>query len=364
LKTKNNSIVKKRRLTYNDYQKYLDDAMSAEKRHEFEKRMMQDAFDEEAFDGLQQLSGEQVSSDVSQLKKRIEHLNQKKKRVIPFWFRYAAAAVIIIGIGVVSILYFNSNPKYDLDYSSTAGQSFAIADTTGKSIQKEDVTSVAPPPTTLNDEVKKQEITKEEVEPTEKPVEITVEEIEPTEAPVEITLEDFDKEEEVPEPIIADEKAEIEAIPEKQSGATRDNTLNAISGNALEPAAKAATTMKKSRSRERLASEEMAQPATAPKTVTYRAMPPIGLDYVQFRKQLVEEMAKILAQHNEEAAELTLTIAIDETGVVTEVRTKESLKRKTAKAIEQHIKGLGNWKPELENGIAKESEEVITLNFE
>ncbi|MFO7863803.1 MAG: hypothetical protein R6U85_07370 [Salinivirgaceae bacterium] len=372
--------MKKRNLTYIDYQKYLDNAMSAKERHEFEKHMMQDAFDEEAFDGLQQLSGKQARNDMALLKNRIMERNRKKKPAIPFWMRYAAAAAIIIGFGLVSILYFYNNPKYDLDYSSTAGESFAIADTAGKRIQTEPITSVPLPPPTINDKTMEQAENPAKIEHTGKSAEILEHDFErekvqkPAVADEEMEL----KEEKIPEPGIADEEMELNeekmtepdealelaATPKEQSVASGNNIENTVGGDDVKPAAEKAKTKRKSTTRMRTANIKAENPAMAPRTDTHRAMPPVGLDYEQFQKQLTEETAKILEKHGEAATELTLTILIDKTGTVTEVRTKEPLTRKTTKELNSYMKKLGKWQPEIHDGVAKKSEQIINLNFE
>ena len=76
-------------------------------KHVFEKDMMQDAFEEEAFEGLSKLSDDELELDIIDLKSRISKKTKYTRRLIPVWYRYAASVVILTGIGL-SILFLNS----------------------------------------------------------------------------------------------------------------------------------------------------------------------------------------------------------------------------------------------------------------
>jgi len=90
--------MKFKRLRYNDFKKYFHNNMEDKDKHDFEKRMMQDAFEEEAYDGLSSLEKEEMEQDVNDLKRRINK-RTKSKRIIPYWFRYAAGVLILLAVG-------------------------------------------------------------------------------------------------------------------------------------------------------------------------------------------------------------------------------------------------------------------------
>lgn len=92
----NNSLEK--------YLKYFKNFLSGRERHALEKDMMRDAFEEEAFEGLSQLETGEFSSDMAELQKRIEKRTRSRKIVAIPLLRYAAAAVLILGIGTIVIL--------------------------------------------------------------------------------------------------------------------------------------------------------------------------------------------------------------------------------------------------------------------
>jgi len=90
--------------TYNRIIAYLKGLLSDRDRHELEKEMMHDVFEEEAFEGLTQLSADELDSDMKVLMNRLEINITRTKKLKPwFYFRLAAGVIFLIGIG--SILY-------------------------------------------------------------------------------------------------------------------------------------------------------------------------------------------------------------------------------------------------------------------
>lgn len=84
---------------------YLKGLFSNRQRHDLEKEMMQDLFDEEAFEGLSQLSGSDLETDMELLHRKLDAriIPARNNRFIVF-FRMAAAVILLIGAG--GVLYF------------------------------------------------------------------------------------------------------------------------------------------------------------------------------------------------------------------------------------------------------------------
>lgn len=99
--------MSKRKLTYKDFKNYFSNNLQNKDKHAFEKDMMQDAFEEEAFDGLSQLSKTELEADIAELKSTINSKSQKRRVIIPVWFKYAASILILVGVGL-SLVYLNS----------------------------------------------------------------------------------------------------------------------------------------------------------------------------------------------------------------------------------------------------------------
>lgn len=91
--------------TYDRILAYLKGLLSHRQRHSLEKDMMQDVFEEEAFEGLSQLSGSNFENDMELLQKRLDvRINPAKKNQLTLFLRLAAAIALLIGVG--SMLYF------------------------------------------------------------------------------------------------------------------------------------------------------------------------------------------------------------------------------------------------------------------
>jgi hypothetical protein len=84
---------------------YLKGLLSNRQRHNLERDMMQDVFEEEAFEGLSHLSGTDLENDMKLLQNRLDaRIIPARKNRLPFYFRLAAAVALLIGVG--SIIYF------------------------------------------------------------------------------------------------------------------------------------------------------------------------------------------------------------------------------------------------------------------
>ena len=90
----------RRRKTYQDFKRYLNNHMQKKEKHDFEEQMMQDAFEEEAYDGLSRLTDDELDQDIHELRDSVHRRTQKRKRLVPSWFKYAASVLILAGIGL------------------------------------------------------------------------------------------------------------------------------------------------------------------------------------------------------------------------------------------------------------------------
>ncbi|MCL3782117.1 hypothetical protein EMN47_17150 [Prolixibacteraceae bacterium JC049] len=95
------------RNTYRNFVDYFADKLGRKKKHAFEKKIMQDLFESDAYDGLQKLNAIDFESDMQELQASLQS-RTKKQRKIPVWL--ASAAGILLIIGVTSILFYLSQP--------------------------------------------------------------------------------------------------------------------------------------------------------------------------------------------------------------------------------------------------------------
>lgn len=80
---------------------YLRGRLSGDEQHRFERSVMSDPFDADAYDGLSQLSPEAFDADMAALQQRLHQSTQKRKP----WLWISAAASLALLIGLVSLLF-------------------------------------------------------------------------------------------------------------------------------------------------------------------------------------------------------------------------------------------------------------------
>ena len=100
--------------TYKRILDYLKGLLSDRERHELERDMMRDTFEEEAFEGLNQLAGHDLESDMELLTSRLDdRIASRGNKSLKIYLRVAAALILLVGVG--SILYFVfQTPSSDL----------------------------------------------------------------------------------------------------------------------------------------------------------------------------------------------------------------------------------------------------------
>jgi hypothetical protein len=105
--------------------RYLKGLLSNRERYDLEKEMMQDAFEEEAFDGLTRISADELESDMEQLGNRLkDRTKPERKRSLGIFYRIAAGIILLAGMAAVLYLVFRM-PSRSL-----------ITEETGKAAQK------------------------------------------------------------------------------------------------------------------------------------------------------------------------------------------------------------------------------------
>jgi hypothetical protein len=91
--------------TYHRLVDYLKGLLSSRQRHELEKEIMRDAFEEEAFEGLSQMSAGELEADMANLTGRLEaRIKPDRIRSLPFYLRIAAVLVLLVGLGSLLIM--------------------------------------------------------------------------------------------------------------------------------------------------------------------------------------------------------------------------------------------------------------------
>jgi hypothetical protein len=85
--------------TYDRILAYLKGLLSDRQRHDLEKEMMRDVFEEEAFEGLSQLSAGELQADMDKLGNSLQNrITQHKKRNLKIYYRIAAGILLMAGL--------------------------------------------------------------------------------------------------------------------------------------------------------------------------------------------------------------------------------------------------------------------------
>lgn len=90
--------------SFESYLRYFRNLLSGKERNRFERNVMKDDFEQEAFEGLSQLEGDQLASDMEELKKRVAERTVSRKITFKSFLKYAAAAVLVLSIGTTIYL--------------------------------------------------------------------------------------------------------------------------------------------------------------------------------------------------------------------------------------------------------------------
>jgi CarboxypepD_reg-like domain/Gram-negative bacterial TonB protein C-terminal len=92
--------------------KYLKGFLSNRERHDLEKEMMQDAFEEDAFEGLTRISGEELETDMELLGKKLnDRMKTDRERSLGVFFRIAAGIILVAGIAGILYVVINMPSK-------------------------------------------------------------------------------------------------------------------------------------------------------------------------------------------------------------------------------------------------------------
>ncbi|MCC5932134.1 MAG: TonB family protein [Cyclobacteriaceae bacterium] len=87
--------------------RYLNDEMTSQERHAFEKTMLQSDFEADALEGLSTLPSDQWQQDIAGLRNSVLHARQKK--IHQRYWQVAAAIAFIISVGSLWLILFNMN---------------------------------------------------------------------------------------------------------------------------------------------------------------------------------------------------------------------------------------------------------------
>ncbi len=98
-----------------DYQRYLHGQMTSKERHNFENSLLEDGFENEAFEGLSQLKPDELSEDLNSLGDRLISKTRKRNSFL-FW-RIAASILLLSLFSFLVYYLIDSNTKKEIAQS-------------------------------------------------------------------------------------------------------------------------------------------------------------------------------------------------------------------------------------------------------
>ncbi|ALO15500.1 hypothetical protein L21SP5_01860 [Salinivirga cyanobacteriivorans] len=358
----------KRKLSYNHFKKYFGNRQKSEERHAFERDMMQDAFDEEAFDGLSQLSSEELEADIEKLKMHIDQRSHKRSRTIPLWLGYAAGIAILAGVGSVTFFMLNEELKDDIAYSEPLNEKIAMSDTSPeeepKKIEEESATpSEKGAQTTaesggLGAKGTVETVTQSKEKQDDQMLEMTefVADDEMLTDELDIAAEEEIKKEDQTEKVTESlsEMAFAGAQPKAETTSTDQAEL---SGKNLAPTSGTVDALAGVATEEKTTSRAKREKATPTDHV---AQPPGSMTLKSYKK----ELAKRILEHSITNQNFDLTLFIETTGKVYRVETKADLVDDQKIEIRKLIDSLGPWRPAIKTGDKVPSKVHIEIIFD
>lgn len=102
----------KNRIERSEMLRYFNGEMTGRQKHSFERRLQRELFSGEAAEGLSEITGEQLGSDLEQLDKRLENRTSRKKTFT--FLRIAASLAVLLVVSSVFIFLNRKNNQEQL----------------------------------------------------------------------------------------------------------------------------------------------------------------------------------------------------------------------------------------------------------
>jgi translation initiation factor IF-1 len=131
------------KLDYNDYLRYFGNKMTDRERHGFERKAMQDPFDEEAFDGFSELAPGAFEKDMLELEQKISGKSKPNNR---FYIGIAATVAVLVAFGITMFYISRGIDQRDLIAEQKSKKVTSHETPMEKSIEGDGETQGALPP--------------------------------------------------------------------------------------------------------------------------------------------------------------------------------------------------------------------------
>jgi TonB family protein len=148
-----------------EYKRYLHNQMSSGERHAFEKRLLEDDFEQEAMEGIEQFSPDEIGSDLGQLR---TELSKNIGSVTGFNYWRVAAAIVLLGVFSYFIYYvIDGDSGPDIAQTKEIPKTEQRQSEASRTSVPDSLPEELPPAIAYNKKIEKQDDTKVELSVTE-----------------------------------------------------------------------------------------------------------------------------------------------------------------------------------------------------
>jgi outer membrane biosynthesis protein TonB len=118
------SVKKNRRNKFPDFQRYMSNEMDGNEKNSFERELQKDSFAEEAAEGLESVSADNLGRDLARLRKRIDSRVRNRKKFIAY--RIAASVAVLMILSSVYLVFEKNRSSRQLTEYPASAQVFEI----------------------------------------------------------------------------------------------------------------------------------------------------------------------------------------------------------------------------------------------
>ncbi len=346
-----------KKLTYRDYHKYFSGNMSPEEAHAFEKEIMKNGFDQDAYDGLSQLNENEMNTDINEINARIQKRIKVKPKAIPLWFKYAAGIAILIGVGSTAFFILKQELSQDVAYREPIMEKMAVTDSgpdEEKVLPDENAQESKP--------IKEKKASKKDKKKDASELkELTS--VEDRDEVLEVLSQELDTEDEMEnrQELAIEEEISTAGEIEKKKATKPDKTITEEISIVDNETAKQHEVYTVEPSKNAMPTRKKATGAAMRKTTTTEAMPPNEWSIVRYKQILIERIQKNDLSAYNKSYRLKIILHINEAGKIKKIKINGAPDNQFENIVKKSIMNLGKWKPLLYKGKAQKSKLEIQI---
>lgn len=351
MKEKNNNKVERSEML-----RYFNGEMTGRERNTFERKLQRELFSGEAAEGFSEITGDQLSSDLAQLDKRVKARTSRKSSFT--FFRIAASVAVLLVLSSVFV-FLNRKNREEQQVQIAVNQQVKIDVAKSKAI----IEPESPSPTAQKDEAATDQIISVDSSETSVPLKMADQSVQ--EEIADVVKEDIQDTnisvlaEERPSEMLAT-RQQIAAAPVSASGAPAGAALKKTM-NVMEKPIIAEDTLI-SDLNEVVAIGYNQNQKTADVSEGYSSPSPVG-GKSAFESYITENMRKPVSLTEGETAVVVLTVMVKSTGAIDSIKVVSSPGKEFSDEAIRLIREGPAWNPAENNGVKTDDEIRIRIIF-